>query len=1797
MPVYDANISIACSCLRGPPHGIIFTAVLACRSVSPHKNMNKSPRFLLPLAGSIALLLAPAHGTEIPKLQNATALNLVGAWSGGAVPGTDDTAVWDSIVTAPLSSAVGGDLSWLGLRIGSVGGARNGTTNNITIANASSANTLTLGTGGIDMSAALQTLVIQSKIALSGNQTWNIANANTNANPATLSQNEDLAFTALAAGAAINLGGFTVTKSGAGTAAISSGYTISNGTFNLDAGVLHIQGGGSRITTVNSDVTFNVNNGAQLRFGAQSGVGGITTVNNAPITLNTGSTFAVLINQANAVNLNGNITAAGNTTFSITGGSTGVTTLFGNLLGAGNITYSDTGTNAGGLLRLAGDNSGYTGILTVNGASGTRALRLTTPTAGSANATWSVAAANFLQVDGVSVNLGTLNGAGTVTNSHATNAATLNVGAGTFSGAITDGTVTTALTKNTAGTLTLSGGNFYTGATTVSNGALLVSPGVLNGTTVSVASGATYAAQSAASGALNTDVNVAGGGTMLVRPLAAGVNIDLPSLTVAGTGTVTFDTGVLGNPTTAPLSATIFNPAAGTKLKFIGSNLTAGTFPAIGYTGAIGGGGFAGLSLALPFRITGGLVDNAGVSVDVNITGTAKPAWRGNIDGNWNIDSVGDGSTGTPNWLAGSGPNTYVEAAVGTDSVVFDDTAAGGITNVNLTTTLSPGGVSVGNSTLAYTFSGSGRISGAGALIKTGTGALVVANTGTNDFAGGAFIDEGTVTVGDGATANAGTLGVGTVTMTSPGTLEFNRTEAFTFANVITGEGGLKNSQAGTVTLAGATTAGAVNLAAGTLRFTGGGNLNGAVTGSGALTVAGGTLQFSGNDANTFSGPLTVSGGALQLNKTAGVNAVAGDITISGTGSLQLLSSEQIPDTATINFIGSSTSSVPTQAFGGETVANVIVNSSVGGAAGGQFIMGTSNSSFTITNTATVTSGILGVASGGTGTVNAIVITSPTAIVRIAGSGGPSILNVGAGGITTVGGDIQVKFNANNQDATLNLGGNFIATGNVTFSNAGYTGGNLNVINLTGTRTFDIASGTTTTIAPDVAGPGGIIKTGNGTLQLTAASDGTYTGATTVSEGTFLTTPAQIGGGSVSVAGGATLGVNLTFGGTTLNVTDATTAAASTLQFATGALGNPSAPVLFAGAFTVDGATTIRLTGSGLASGTGIPLIAYGTLGGVAGFGGLSISLPTRMGGTLVNNLLDSRVDLDLSVEQAKWNGSVNGNWDIDPDGTGGSGTANWRTTVLETPTRYFQGPPISTDTANFDDSATGTTTVNLTTALTPVATNVNNTAKTYTFAGPGTLTGATTLNKSGPGALILANANAYNHTGGTNVNEGSLHVGDGVTPGVGFLPTTAVTNNAAIVLNRPDDFAVSTTINGFGTIIKLGANTATFAIATIYAGPVEIDGGALMFSAGGNLSGAVTGVGALAVAGGTLQLSGNEANTFSGLTTVNNGTLQLNKEPGVDAIGGNLLFTGTGGLTLSQADQIPDTATVTYNKTGTNQGTIILGSNGVAAPNTVILHEIIATLNVLDGNDTGTQVQGHSGLEVTGNLNLAAGAVFAVASGHAVKVGGVTLTGTPVLRIAANSNFTTLDVGAAGITASGGTIQVGQGVGAFDAVLNLGGDVTTTGDLAFTDGNFTGGNLRQITLTGARIFNIGASTTTTVAPDIAGPGGLSKTGDGTLSLDGDQNYDTLTTNAGTTNVNGAFTSGTATVNADATTNFGVSQTLFALNIGTGAVVAMNQTPAFADFGAAAGASAVPEPGALSLLLLGALGCLSRRRR
>ena len=525
--------------------------------MSMKASVGTAVKLSLALILGAVIMLPQRSSADVTKSNNSTTLTNGASWVLGVAPGAGDVAIFDStlklasfansVTPAPL----GGNLSILGIRVAGPVLGQASAENGIFITNGLSGTKLTIGTSGIDLSAANAVpLEIESQIALSGSQTWNISDASANITnpvpvlplPATqthgnrytafeANQNEDLYFTTFTAGTLFDLGGFTLSLTNSGTTVIDQGFTVANGVINVNQGTLVIQGGKSRQTTVSNNVSINVGSGATLRLQTTSGA----IVSSAAISLADGSLLNLTVAGTQGTGaVSNSIAVSGNATLSqtqnpIVGGNNNITNIVAaNITGDSGSTLNLLPTQSGTgtcLLQLSGDNSGFNGAFNINAVSGIRPVRLSSTTAGSANATWTVNAGNILQVAGVTVGLGTLNGAGTISNSTAATTATLNVGAGNFSGTIANaGTAVLSLNKITPSTLTLSGADTYTGSTAISNGTLVVN-GSIN-SPVTVYSGGTLGGI----GALRSNLLANAGST-----LAPGNPGSIGTLTVSGT--------------------------------------------------------------------------------------------------------------------------------------------------------------------------------------------------------------------------------------------------------------------------------------------------------------------------------------------------------------------------------------------------------------------------------------------------------------------------------------------------------------------------------------------------------------------------------------------------------------------------------------------------------------------------------------------------------------------------------------------------------------------------------------------------------------------------------------------------------------------------------------------------------------------------------------------------------------------------------------------------------------------------------------------------------------------------------------------------------------------------------------------------------------------------------------------------------------------------------------------------------------------------------------------------------------
>jgi autotransporter-associated beta strand protein len=193
---------------------------------------------------------------------------------------------------------------------------------------------------------------------------------------------------------------------------------------------------------------------------------------------------------------------------------------------------------------------------------------------------------------------------------------------------------------------------------------------------------------------------------------------------------------------------------------------------------------------------------------------------------------------------------------------------------------------------------------------------------------------------------------------------------------------------------------------------------NGGITKQGAST-----LTFLGASANTYTGTTTVNHGTLVLAKTAGVNAIAGGLTIGdGTNSdtVNLGASDQIADTVVVNMIGTASGQRGNFQLLG-------FNETIGGLSGGGQVQNASSTADSVLT--------LNVA-------NATTQTSSAVLRNTGGSttGSLSIVKTG-GGTQILGGNMTYTGVTSINEGTLAVTGSLLNTGTVLVNNGGSLSG------------------------------------------------------------------------------------------------------------------------------------------------------------------------------------------------------------------------------------------------------------------------------------------------------------------------------------------------------------------------------------------------------------------------------------------------------------------------------------------------------------------------------------------------------------------------------------------------------------------------------------------------------------------------------------------------------------------------------------------------------------------------------------
>jgi autotransporter-associated beta strand protein len=215
------------------------------------------------------------------------------------------------------------------------------------------------------------------------------------------------------------------------------------------------------------------------------------------------------------------------------------------------------------------------------------------------------------------------------------------------------------------------------------------------------------------------------------------------------------------------------------------------------------------------------------------------------------------------------------------------------------------GAVSLSNSATIDTFSGDLQLGGvigdggnARGITKAGAGTLTL--VAANTFSGGTTNSAGILILSNSLALQNSALDTSN-SITGDTT---NGIRATTTALTLGGLAGNKNlADVFTTTSGGYGSVTALTLNPGT----GASNNYSGVIANGAMTLTkngAGTQTFSGGSANTYSGLTTISNGTLNLNKTAGVNAIAGNVTVNSNAILLLSVSDQVTNTSAVTLSG-----------------------------------------------------------------------------------------------------------------------------------------------------------------------------------------------------------------------------------------------------------------------------------------------------------------------------------------------------------------------------------------------------------------------------------------------------------------------------------------------------------------------------------------------------------------------------------------------------------------------------------------------------------------------------------------------------------------------------------------------------------------------------------------------------------------------------------------------------------------------------------------------------------------------------
>jgi autotransporter-associated beta strand protein len=398
------------------------------------------------------------------------------------------------------------------------------------------------------------------------------------------------------------------------------------------------------------------------------------------------------------------------------------------------------------------------------------------------------------------------------------------------------------------------------------------------------------------------------------------------------------------------------------------------------------------------------------------------------------------------------------------------------------------------------------------------------------------------------------------------------------------------------------------------------------------------------------------------------------------------------------------------------------------------------------------------------------------------------------------------------------------------------------------------------------------------------------------------------------------------------------------------------------------------------------------------------------------------------------------------------------------------------------------------------------------------TLSSNTTINS----LSLIAPAVASGGAGVTITGSGTLTVASGAIFGSQSVTGGVVASDAMVISTGALNF------NGQDASIIVARTNAQSSATNITNGPLEI-------------SSVITNATSLTKGGvGYLKLTGLEANTYTGDTTIVAGSLGLGKTNGVNAIGGDLVVNG-GAVYWVGSNQIGDTADITMNSGSVN----FRPSNNTGSS----ASETFGDLTMTGGSFSAGSSSNGTNLVTMNSATLSGGSMTLNRNNDVAVVAGMTISNGATVSVArahstSSAYDTTLTVGGnLTITNTDSGAYTPISIESGNSATNQGGRVNLNGDVLFV-GNGTNNNTVTIAapagvgprgviaLGGERTFTIGngaAMVDLAVQADMINggtDGELVKEGVGVLELSGANTYTGATTvNAGTLLLNGSSVS------------------------------------------------------------------------